>query len=168
MPTARLALLAALLLSSGCASVLTGKVVNAADAAPVAGATVLIEPVSRLPSPGNRDLENTPVPSLSAELTCDAEGTFELRLLADESGGAAPLRPGWSYEVRAEALGFYTSVERVDLKGREAEVELRIHAIDEVAMDGQIIEGDAEKRHDGLQGKLIDEVLRRSGRVPGG
>lgn len=156
------------LLSSGCASVLTGRVVNAGDAEPVPGATVLVEPVSHLPTPGRRSVETTPPPAVGAEFTCDIDGRFELRHLRDEAGNSAALQSGWSYEVRAEALGYYATVERVDVTGRNAEVELRVYAIEEVTMDGDIIEGEAEGRHDGLNGGLINEVLRRSGRLPGG
>jgi hypothetical protein len=156
------------LLATGCASVLSGKVVTSGDSTALVGASVLVEPVSRLPSPGRRDLEAVSAPELRAEVVSDAEGRFELKVLRDEAGSPVPLPSGWSYEVRAEALGYYTTVERVDVAGRSAEVLMTVQAIEELAMEGEIIEGEGADRHDGLDGGLVDEILRRSGRVPGG
>jgi hypothetical protein len=156
--------------ASGCASVLTGRVVIAGSdpPAPLVGATILVEPVSRLPTPGRRDLDAMMPPSVRAELICDEDGAFELRTLVDDAGAPTVLQRGWSYEVRAEALGYLTTVERVDLSGRAADVQLRIHPIEELSMDGEMIEGEATRRHDGLEGGLVDEIIRRAGRRPGG
>jgi hypothetical protein len=169
-PRLAIAAVVSLVAVTGCASVLTGRVVIADSdpPAPPVAATILVEPVSRLPMPGRRHLETMTPPSLRAELVCDEDGAFELRSLVDEAGVSTPLQRGWSYEVRAEALGYFSTAERVDLSGRSADVQLRIHPIEEVSMDGEVIEGDANKRHDGLEGGLLDEILRRQGRLPGG
>lgn len=151
---------------AGCATVLTGRVLDSESGAPVPGATVLVEPVAPLPTPGKPALEQRSAPDARAEVVVGEDGAFVLTALIDEQGAPTPLPSGWAYEVRAEALGFFTSVERVDVR-RAAEVELRILALDEVDMDGEIIEGEAAERHDGLEGGLVDEILRRNGRAPG-
>ncbi len=133
---------------------------------PITGATVILTPIAPLPQVRNPDPEDDPH-ALHGEVVSGKEGAFSITGLATEDGTPARLLRGWEYELRCEAPGFFTGVERVDFDGGEEAVVVDIEVIEDelVQGDGGLFVGEAPPdRLQGVEGTLIREVLRRLGR----
>jgi len=135
---------------------------------PIAGATLILTPIAPLPQARRADPEDDPH-ALVAEVSSGAEGAFSIHVLATSDGEPARLLRGWEYELRCEAPGFFTGVERVDFDGGEEAVVVSIDVIDDELVQGEggLFVGEAPPdRLKGLEGSLIREILRRLGREP--
>lgn len=76
-----------------------------------------------------------------------------------------PLLRNWLYELHAVAPGFYAVSERVHFGGGQLAITMEIDVIDDTDMQGaQFVGEQAPGRLEGVEGTLIDEVLRRQGR----
>lgn len=164
-------LLVFLLLITGCATTQSGRatsrvvgaLVLAGTEQPIVGARVTLTPLEPLHDARRPDETDVEPARLSTIATTADLGAFVLTEL-NGPAGPMPLLRGWAYELRADADGFYSSVERIELSGSEVVMLLQIEVIDEEAMLGQQLTdlpADAVKVE---RGGLIKEVLRRLGR----
>ena len=166
-------LLFAALVASGCATTrasdrILGLVLLEGTEQPIAGATLTLTPVAPLPQSRRADVHAAPY-SVSTELRSQEEGAFSFASLTGEGGQPMTLLRGWEYELRCEAPGFFSGVERVDYLGGEEAVVIQIEVIeDEMVMgDGGLFVGEQPPdRLKDVEGTLVDEILRRLGRKP--
>ena len=94
-------------------------------------------------------------------------GAFQFSKLTTTDGAHRPLLRGWEYELRVEAPGFFGAVAIVEFIGGEEFVVLQIEVIEDelVHGDGGLFVGEQPPdRLKGVDGTLVDEVLRRLGR----
>ena len=132
---------------------------------PIAGATLTLTPIAPLPQARPDDLAEPH--DLATEQRSGPSGAFGFGALEDPEQAERSLARGWEYELRADAPGFYSTVDRVDFEGGQLAVVLEIEVIeDEMTYgDGGIIVGEQPPdRLKDMQGTLVKEVLRRLGR----
>lgn len=132
---------------------------------PIAGATLTLTPIAPLPQ-ARPDALSDPH-ALATEQRSGPSGAFGFGVLEGAEQTERSLARGWEYELRADAAGFYSTVDRVDFEGGQLAVVLEIDVIeDEMTYgDGGIFVGEQPPdRLKDMEGTLVKEVLRRLGR----
>ena len=138
-----------------------GVLVLAGTEQPITGARVTLTPIE--PVRARADIAVHDTVRLSTIASSGDLGDFVITELNSPDGGW-PLLRGWSYELRADADGFYPAVQDVEVHRGDVVVVLEIEVVDEGAMGGQqVIDLSPDAVHV-EKGGLIDEVLRRIGR----
>lgn len=129
---------------------------------PIVGAEVSLVPVE--PVAANADPADEPE-ALATKVPTEELGAFLFSSLSTDA--PRPLLRGWLYELHATAPGFYSTTERVQFDRGQLALTIEIDVIDDTAMEGAHFVGEQPPdRLKGVDGTLIDEVLRRQGRVP--
>jgi hypothetical protein len=161
-----------LLLLAGCATVprgastpdrIIGVLVLAGTEQPITGVRITLTPSEPLASERRPDpIEVTPL-RLSTIAQTGELGDFVITAL-NGPDGPRPLLRGWAYELRADADGFYSASQRIEVHRGDLVTLLEIEVVDEGAMSGQqLIDLSPDAVHV-EKGGLIEEVLRRIGR----
>lgn len=161
----------ALAVTTGCATTrgsdrILGLVLLEGTQQPITGATLTLTPIAPLPMGTRSDPSEDPLDH-ATEAMSENEGAFSFLNLATSAGPPHRLLRGWEYELRCDAPGFYSGVERVDYTGGEEAVVIEIDVIEDelVQGDGGLFVGEQPPdRIDEMKGTLIKEVLRRLGR----
>jgi hypothetical protein len=139
---------------------ISGVLVLAGTEQPLGGVRVVLLPVA---AGEGGDPEDRPG-ELSTSAQSNAAGGFVFGGL--DGVRTAPLLRGWTYELRAEAEGFAVARRELRYEGGDAALRLELELIADDALEGQQI---LELGDDSIQnpaGTLIDEVLRKQGRLP--
>lgn len=161
-----------LLLLAGCATLprgsatpdrVIGVLVLAGTEQPITGARITLTPTAPLPDVARVDaLELDPVRLSTIAATGDL-GDFQIVAL-NAPDGPRPLLRGWSYELQADAEGFYPASRQVEVHRGDVIAVLEIEVVDEGAMSGQQLNDLSPDAVHVEKGGLIEEVLRRMGR----
>jgi len=127
---------------------------------PIVGGEINLVPVE--PVAGSADDAEDP-DALAVRVPTEELGAFLVTTLE----GGRPLLRGWLYDLHATAPGFYSTTERLHFEGGQLALTVEIEVIDDTAMEGAHFVGEQPPdRLKDVDGTLIDEVLRRQGRLP--
>lgn len=171
MPLHLLVILVLLVSLAGCATAPRGRaadqvigvLVLAGTEQPIVGAELTLVPIEAMGP--NSDAEDRPEALQATTPTGELGGFVFTALAADET--SRPLLRNWIYELQAAAPGFHSVSERVHFERGQLAITLEIDVIDDTAMEGtQFVGEQRPDRLQGVDGTLIDEVLRRQGRQP--
>ncbi|MCP4867182.1 MAG: carboxypeptidase regulatory-like domain-containing protein [Proteobacteria bacterium] len=141
----------------GPSSELIGALVLEGTEQPIVGAKVTLTPIEPLDG-SDADMTGLNAVGYTADL-----GAFVF-VEVSNAERTVPLRANWAYELTAEANGFYSTVERVELGKGQQTMLLEIEVIEPETFAAEPIQELNPEALKTEQGSLIELVLERMGR----